>query len=911
MGQDIFHRILAVAKANPEKIDVFKDALQQVKHTIKRDRRMGMLYSAELKKVASETIKSGVNVALMVHFIFDILVVETPYSLDSYFQALEFDRPAKEKFYLPRRKQLLPLVRDLEDLLINDKLDELFTSQPPRTGKLLADSTPILTTKGWKKHGDLQVGDYVFSPYGGIPVKVLAVLPKNHTTHTITFSDHTQIKCHFRHEWKVYDRNTQKWELLETQELIKRGLDNGKGKIRGHRYRFLVCDKDPIEGIKVDLPVKPYTFGAWLGDGNNGVPRLSNDKKDLAIIDSVVKEGYSVRHTYIHKTTGVVMNVFNDLREDLHKIGLCYTHKTVEKYIPDCYLYAPIKDRLELLAGLLDTDGSLIKRENRYHFSTTSEKLKDSIISLISTFGWRVSINEVEPKTSTSGVIGRKIIYTIGFNPTMEIPCRLERKQLKDFSKQRKISIIDIKEQTEEEQEQGNCITVYGGMYLAGERMIPTHNTSLALFTISWLIGTNPELANLYSSCSTGLCGSFYKGLFDILNDDMTYNWWKIFPNARFDKNSMTNAKETYLDTGKIKRYHSFTARSIDAENLNGSCDCNGLLIGDDLCSGIEEALNPQRLVALWLKVNNNLLSRKKMNAKCWWIGTRWSKKDPIGVRLSVLENGGKDIENIRFKVHNIPALNENDESNFDYAYRVGFDTEYYKQLRSGFELTDDTASWLAQYMGQPIERSGQLFDPSTLNYFEDLPMEDDGKTPKKPDRIFAFCDVALGGGDNLSFPVAYQFGSKFYVVDWIFDNGDKDITRPRVVSCILRHKIQASRFEANNGGEQYEEWIKDNLEKEHGYRHNITAKYADSLKAKQVRIFDKAPDIKRDFFFLSPRLRNHDYRKAMDNMFAYQIMQNDKHKHEDAPDSMAGLAEMAYETISSPTSFEVFRRPF
>lgn len=425
--------------------------------------------------------------------------------------------------------------------------------------------------------------------------------------------------------------------------------------------------------------------------------------------------------------------------------------------------------------------------------------------------------------------------------------------------------------------------------------------TTLCLFVVSWLVGVQSEKSNLYVSCSGQLCNAFYKGVSELLTDEFTYCWQNIFPNVKFDKGSMCNAKETYLDTKRIKRYHSLTCRSIDADGLNGACDCNGLLIADDLCSGIEEALNPNRMVSLWSKVNNNMITRAKMGAKILWIGTRWSKSDPIGVRMNMLLTES-EFKNRRVKIVNLPALDENDESNFDYLYNVGFDTAYYKERRKSFETTDDLASWLAQYMGEPVERSGLLFPQSSLKYYNgELPKD------KTPDRIFAPVDVAWGGGDYLSMPVFYQYGTDVYIHDWVFDKGDKFITRPKVISAVLRNNIQAMRFEKNNGGDEYKEDIEVELLTKHNYKLNITSKSASTKQAKETRIFDKAPEIK-NFYFLEPSKRNSDYRKAMENLCSYVIL--GKNRNDDAPDSLSQGCDMMVIKATGPT-FEIFTRPF
>ena len=112
---------------------------------------------------------------------------------------------------------------------------------------------------------------------------------------------------------------------------------------------------------------------------------------------------------------------------------MCHSRKALGKRIPQEYLNGSLEQRLDLLAGLIDTDGTCNKKEKKYSISTTNEELKDGIISLISTFGWRCNISKAEPKISNSGIRGKKIVYRIGFSPTFEIPCRVERKRLKEF----------------------------------------------------------------------------------------------------------------------------------------------------------------------------------------------------------------------------------------------------------------------------------------------------------------------------------------------------------------------------------------------------------------------------------------------------------------------------------------------
>lgn len=432
-----------------------------------------------------------------------------------------------------------------------------------------------------------------------------------------------------------------------------------------------------------------------------------------------------------------------------------------------------------------------------------------------------------------------------------------------------------------------------------------TGKTTLIIFVISWLIGFKPELANLYVTYSTDTAKGFYDGVYEILNDEITYSWHKIFPDVEFDKTSMCNSKESYLDTGRKKRFHSITCRSIDG-SLNGKCDCNGILIGDDLISGIEEALNPTRVKSVNSKVRNDMQSRKKEFAKQLWIGTRWTINDPIGERIATIESEPV-YKNHRYKVINVPALNENDESNFDYEYGVGFSSQAYLEIRSAFDRAGDIASWNAQYMGQPVERNGLLFPPDELMYFDKLPDE-------VPTKIVAPVDVAWGGGDACSCPCLYVYKDKniknsyeVYIPAVVFEYGDKSKSQPEIARMVFEHNIGHLRIEKNNGGAEYRDDL-DRIFKEKGITCNIDCKSAPTKVAKEGKIFASAPDIKAHFHFLKSGLRNDQYQKFMQQLFLYTINGSNKQK-DDAPDSLAQGNDMI-KTPSAPT-FTIFQRPF
>lgn len=412
-----------------------------------------------------------------------------------------------------------------------------------------------------------------------------------------------------------------------------------------------------------------------------------------------------------------------------------------------------------------------------------------------------------------------------------------------------------------------------------------TGKTQLVKFAMVWWGGRNPELASLYTAFSDKITNAFYTGLIELMTDP-TYCYQEVFP---LNKITRTKGDDEIIDLNRNKTYPTFTCRSLYG-TLNGSCDCTALGVADDLLSGIEEALSADRLETAWGKFDNNFMSRIKFDQKAKLInmGTRWAVLDPQGRRQELLETDPA-YEEWRYKVISIPALSENDESNFDYPYGVGFSTKTYKRRRASFEANNDMASWTAQYQQEPIDRQGSVFTPDTMKFYNgELPSDDKGR-PLKPDRIYMAVDEAFGGGDFVSAPIAYQYGNMHFIHDVVFDNRDKFVTRPMIADAIMMNNVQACQFEETATTADYHEWIADCL-REHNYQCNITTKAPSTATSKKFRIFDKAPEI-REYYFRDATCRSPMYTQFLNNLYAFKM--EGKVKHDDAPDSMAQLCEM------------------
>lgn len=259
----------------------------------------------------------------------------------------------------------------------NREEPRLLMMMPPRSGKQLADDTPVPTPLGWRAHGDLRDGDFVFHP-SGRPVRVLAVSGKTPSDVKVTLSDGSVFYCHENHEWTLFDRKRGEWKTLEAGHFLRPSHLGTPPKLtNAGRYNYQLPPVAPLRYLGADAPMEPYVLGAWLGDGSAGKPCITGDRKDSAIITKIESLGYPVSTVCEHGTTGVLTTYFSGPRpnvrgrmtQELQGMGI---YKA--KRIPEIYQRLRIEARLELLAGLIDTDGTTDKN-SRVTFTTVSLSL--------------------------------------------------------------------------------------------------------------------------------------------------------------------------------------------------------------------------------------------------------------------------------------------------------------------------------------------------------------------------------------------------------------------------------------------------------------------------------------------------------------------------------------------------------
>jgi deoxycytidine triphosphate deaminase len=351
-------------------------------------------------------------------------------------------------------------------------------------GKALALDTPVPTPSGWRTMGELEPGDVVYDETGAPTTIVDATPPMNgRPCREVTFSDGTRVVADAAHEWVTIDKNGRRHgrarvEIRTTEEIARTLRVNGE---MNHHVPLAGPVQYPA---RLDLPIEPYTLGAWLGDGTTTAAAITS--VDDEILEQISGEGYPVRrlayapHLYRIGATGRTRDAVTGryerngtLSSRLRDLGM-----REGKYVPRAYLEAGVGQRLALLQGLMDTDGYVDDVAGRCEFTSINEGLADSVVELAASLGFRPI--KSEGRAMLNGVDhGPK--YRIKFTPDRPV-FRLRRKLARQkaadarFHRFRAIDVV-----REVASVPVRCIQVASprGVFLASRSFIPTHNSSL------------------------------------------------------------------------------------------------------------------------------------------------------------------------------------------------------------------------------------------------------------------------------------------------------------------------------------------------------------------------------------------------------------------------------------------------
>jgi deoxycytidine triphosphate deaminase len=351
-------------------------------------------------------------------------------------------------------------------------------------GKALALDTAVPTPGGWRTMGDLEPGDFVFDE-NGLPTAVVATTPPmvGRPCRELIFSDGQRIVADAQHQWITVDKNGRRYgrnriSIRTTDDIAK--TVRARGEMNHH-----VPLAAPVQyPTRIDLPIEPYTLGAWLGDGTTTKAEITC--VDTEILAQVSGDGYAVQRLtyapYLYRIGGTghtrsAVNgryIANDsLSSKLRGLGLMDG-----KFVPRPYLEADVTQRTALLQGLMDTDGYVDDLAGRCEFTSTNQGLAEAVVELAGSLGFR-PIKSVGRAMLDGVDHGPK--YRVKFaadRPVFRVPRKLARQKRTDgrFHRFRSIDVVH-----EVSSVPVRCIQVASprGVFLVSKSFVPTHNSSL------------------------------------------------------------------------------------------------------------------------------------------------------------------------------------------------------------------------------------------------------------------------------------------------------------------------------------------------------------------------------------------------------------------------------------------------
>ncbi len=389
-----------------------------------------------------------------------------------------------KKMFDPRANQV-PVI----DYVIDDGFPQKIVTLPPGAGKACWNETLVKVPSGWRRMRLIREGDYVIAR-NGKPTRVTGVYPQGKVQlYKVTFRDGRSVEVCGEHLWKsFYKERKDKWDVRDTHELKRiLGFKNA---------RVYIPLNEPELSEDVPLPIDPYLLGVLIGDGSISTNSISFDTPDEFILEEVrrivepklqvkFRSGYSYGISSIKRGTES-----STLVKPLANLGLLGT-RSYEKFVPFIYKQGSPKQKLALLQGLLDTDGT-VGRSGDITFDTSSEQLAKDVQELAWSLGCIARKTERESFFTYKGERKKGLIshrvYIRAKSPgsLFRLPRKRDRAGMKNqYSDNLKLEIVSIEESRIDH---ATCISVEDPekLYVI-ENYVVTHNTFVAMRCM-WLL---------------------------------------------------------------------------------------------------------------------------------------------------------------------------------------------------------------------------------------------------------------------------------------------------------------------------------------------------------------------------------------------------------------------------------------
>ena len=737
------------------------------------------------------------------------------------------------------------------------------------SAKALDVRTIVPTPHGYKTMGDIQVGDLVLDEFGK-PVEVEYVSPIfiEHPCFKITMDTGEEIIADAEHLWSVYDKHKRRGNTLSTLEMFaKQDLGKPRGKYQEKAFR-IPCTYAEYE--KQDLPIDPYLLGYWLGDGTSSKPDITVGIDDVESFKANLKwENYTV-HQYKQGSVVVTLYGFKKLLVDNGLLN--------NKYVPIPYMFGSTDQRFELLAGLIDSDGTIAKsgsKKGTISFVNKNIKLAEAVRVLACSLGMKATMVQTKAK-----LYGKDCgtVYKVSFKPSVAF-LKLERKnkyiqaQQDKRSKLRTIAKIEPVDSVP-----CVCIKVKSdsGCFQITSSHIITHNSSYVLRAFPLYRLTYPSKKANYIVFIMANQTKASKQLKEIAetyvsNEFLSLNLVKV-------KQQSEKAFECVVTDEKGEEI------CVRMEAYGKGSSIRGLLWGDkrpdiiviDDPQDVEDSMSDtvQSNDYDWFLSDAYFLGKK---TRIFMIGNNLGEKCLIE---QVIEN--KDL--LKFNALRIPVMDDEGASNWPERFPV----EEILEEKEAWRALGKLDIWEREKMCIAISPERQMFKKEYFMYYapNELKLEDCS--------IYTTVDLAISEKESADYTVvctvAVNPDNKWFILDVDYDRYDPSQTIDAIFRAVQKYRpiyvgVEKVAYQAS---------VKHYLEKEMPKR-NIwfTVKDLEASSRKELRIAT-----------LQPRFKTGSVWFPMGAKFLTELESElqsfPKGLHDDLIDALAYISQIAVPPVSN-----------
>jgi hypothetical protein len=695
--------------------------------------------------------------------------------------------------------------------------------------------TPIATPNGWARFGDLRPGSWVFGP-DGMPTRVIAQTPvfEKPDCYEVVFDDGARCKVSGAHLWTVeqitrkripgaYKKDGPKRQYRETVTLATSEMAR-----HDHRQdnRLAIPITLPLAMPDALLPIEPYTLGAWLGDGSSADGRITG--VDIEVFQAIEAEGYRVGADIAPSKPNAVMRTVYGLRPMLRGLGILG-----DKHIPICYQRGSVGQRMELLRGLMDTDGHCNTRGTAT-FTNISRRLTDDVFDLAAGLGLKPMRYELQNEHGPVWQIAFQAYQE--FNP-FKLPRKAQRAKTGARPNPRRY-VVDVKAIGSEPM---RCIQVDrpDGLYLTGRHLVTTHNSTIITFAgIIQEIIRNPDITIGIFSHTKPIARKFLGQIKKELESNACLA--QTYPDI-FYADPKRQAPQWSEEKGLIvKRKSNPKEATLEAHGLVDGQPTGAhfmLRVYDDVVT-LESVSTPEQVnkTTLAWELSDNLGARSEDGElRSWHVGTRYSFADTYQVII--------DRKALKVRLH--PAT--------DNGLPEGNPVFLTPAAWADKKLKQSAATIACQQLMNPAAGNEAMFNKDWLKFIDIRPatlnvyiMVDPANSKKKESDNTAMAVVGVDAGSNRYLLDGYRhkMGLK---ERWEALRGLRRfwVAQPGVQMV----KVGYEKYGMQSDLEYFE--LEMERDKDHFEIHELNWT-SDGTKAKDDRVQRLQPDFKSGKFYLA-----------------------------------------------------------